>query len=84
MDDIKVVRFPSIEWMEPKSIEDQILDCIRRHGVVTNKIINASVTGGATQKCQKLLALVESGRVACGKGKDPVTGRIVKAFKLTA
>jgi hypothetical protein len=71
-----------MEWIEACTIQDQILDCLRRHPIGTHKIIRAEVIGATSTICQTLEDLVFNGLIECGKTKDPASGRTVKAFRI--
>jgi transcription initiation factor IIE alpha subunit len=81
-DSVEAVKFPTLEWSPARTIQDQILDCLKQHKVVTLKMFRAELTGATESIARELYAMVEAGTIECGKAKDPVTGRIVKAFRI--
>jgi transcription initiation factor IIE alpha subunit len=81
-DSVEAVKFPTLEWSPARTIQDQILDCLKKYKVATLKMFRAEMTGSTESIGRELYAMVDAGTIECGKAKDPLTGRVVKAFRI--
>jgi len=83
-DDIKAEKLPALEWLPDEAIPDQILRLLKENGPMTQRMLCEAVIGGNTTVYRAIDALIEAKRVEQGRAKDPVSGRVVKAFRLKA